>query len=173
MILEVGKPYAPLTGRGEGVLFDIDDGGAKLLICFCRPTAQEIAATQAGQPFQIRFLEMDGIIWILAKCGSLAWMDAPYNPRTSLYTRLPNPDKGTGLALTLVMADARTTEIKSLRMIGLGEGFSAALVDTAERLRHTHADLREVNQNIRETMGKYSTDELVKMAQHSFSLILE
>lgn len=170
MNLEVGKPYPLIAGRGEGVIFDIDDDGAKMFILLDRPTEREIAAVRSGQPFQLKLLEKDGILWILSKCGDMQWMDAPYNPRASIYTHLEQPESGQGLALRLVMADSRTAVVKHIRLIGLDEKFSHALIEAADRLRNTPMDWQETQRSISATMLRYQTKELVSMAAHSFRL---
>ena len=82
-VFEVGKPYLPALGLGEGVRFGIDGSGCFLMYEFNRPTDAEVSATKSGQPFEIKFVTVNGIIWILSKCGTLRWTDAPYNPRLS------------------------------------------------------------------------------------------
>ncbi len=168
--LEVGKPFPVMAGRGEGVIFTIDDSGAMLIYNFRRPTEKEIAAVKQDQPFEIRFLELDGIIWILSKCGSLEWTDAPYNPRASSLSVLPSFGESQGLGLMLLMTDASTAIIKSLRMIGLGTKFSKALIETTAKLRATPMDDYEVAASINNTMNRYSTSQLCQMAQYYFKL---
>ena len=168
--LEVGKPFPVMAGRGEGVIFNIDDAGAMLIYNFRRPTEKEIAAVKQDQPFEIRFLELDGIIWILSKCGSLEWTDAPYNPRTSQLGNLPSFGENQGLGLTLMMTDANTAIIKSLRMIGLGTKFSKALIEATANQRAMPMDDYEVAASINNTMNRYSTSQLCQMAQYYFKL---
>ncbi len=165
MIYQVGEKYAPITGRPEGVIFDIDDAGAILIYNFAAPTQKEIDATKAGNRFEIRFIEMGGIIWILSKCGSLEWTDSPYDPHLSVnLTELRRPDPGQGLSLTLMMTDANTTEIKSLRLIGLGEKFSNRLIDTVERVRAKPFDFHIHSLAISAVMAVYDTRKLVDLA---------
>lgn len=170
MNLEVGKPYAPLSGRGEGVIFDINDAGARLFYNFNNPTREEIESAKAGQPFQMKFVELNGIIWILSKCGDLQWTDAPYNPRASIYTNIHTPGESQGLLLTLCVSDCRTAEIKSIRTIGMEHKFSVALIEATERVRNTPMDYWAVYDSINATMLKYSTKDLVNMAKHRFVL---
>jgi len=170
-ILQVGQPYAPITGRPEGVIFDIDDTGAKLIYNFRAPTDQEVAAMGAGNPFEIRFVELDGILWILSRCGSLSWTDAPYEPHLSAnLTELRRPEEGQGLGLTLMMTDADTTVIRSLRLIGLGTKFSLALIDAAERLQVQPFSVQAYSASLRGTMARYTTRQLVSMAGDYFRL---
>ena len=104
MLLEVGKPYLPALGLGEGVRFNIGPDGAILIYCFDRPTPREVQAMGSGKDFEIRFVTVDGIMWILSKCGDLEWTDAPYNPRLSAgISSLAVIANGAGLGLTLVL----------------------------------------------------------------------
>lgn len=172
MKLEVGTPYLPVAGRPEGAIFDIDSAGARLIYHFRRPTQQEISAVKAGQKFEIRFAELDGIIWVLSKCGSLNWTDAPYDPHLSLLTG-DFPEilgENEGLALTLMITDADTAEIKSLRMIGLGHRFSVSLLSRAKALRETPFSLERYQNSLRATMAKYTTKQLVDLSTDYFKL---
>ncbi len=70
----------------------------------------------------------------------------------------------------LLMTDASTAIIKSLRMIGLGTKFSKALIETTAKLRATPMDDYEVAASINNTMNRYSTSQLCQMAQYYFKL---
>lgn len=170
-ILQIGQVYQPVAGRPEGVIFDIDDAGAKLIYHLSRPTAQELASVKAGQKFEIRFVELDGLLWILSKCGTMSWTDAPYDPHLSLtLTEIPALEPDKGLALTLMMTDADTAEIRHLRMIGLGHKFSAALLDRAAALRAQPFSLEAYQASLRGTMARYTTKQLVDLAGDYFKL---
>ena len=170
--LQIGQIYQPVVGRGEGAIFDIDAAGAKLIYHFYRPTAKELAAVKAGEKFEIRFVELDGLLWILSKCGPLNWADSPYDPHLSLtveeFPVLEQPDQG--LALTLMVTDAETAEIRSLRMIGLGHKFSAALLDRAKALRGQPFSLDAYRTSLQTTMARYTTNQLADIAGDYFKL---
>jgi hypothetical protein len=170
-VFEVGKPYLPALGLGEGVRFGIDGSGCFLMYEFNRPTDAEVSATKSGQPFEIKFVTVNGIIWILSKCGTLRWTDAPYNPRLS--SSLPDPasigDKE-GLAMTLVMLDSYDAVVKSTRLIGLGTDFSRHLASEVLRVRSQPMTVREAGMSISQTMRMYSTELLVQKASNGFKL---
>lgn len=170
-ILEVGKKYPALRGRAEGVYFDIDDAGAKLFYNFGAPTKAEIESVQANQPFEIRFIELDGLIWVTSKCGTLNWSDAPYNPRTSLVSNgFARPEPGCGLALTLAMVDANSSKVKSLRLIGLPHDFSAELINHAIQLRDTKMLTTQYKASIARTMSRYSSDALAQVSPYRYRM---
>ena len=163
-VIEVGKPYEPIIGMGEGVRFDLSPSGGLLLYSFDRPATDEIDQMKSGKGFEIRFAELGGIIWITSKCGNLEWADAPYNPRLSSGIPAPNLEDGQGIALTLVMVDARDGVVKSARLIGLGTKFSQCLLEKAVELRKQPMTMTEATGAINRIMMKYTSRQLSDMA---------
>jgi len=165
-VFEVGKPYLPALGLGEGVRFGIGETGCELVYGFDAPTLKEVAAMKGGHPFEIRFAPLGGIIWVTSKCGSLEWTDAPYNPRLS--GGLPDPSAikdGSGLSLVLLMLDSRDAVVKSGRFIGLGTGFSRELLEEAARTRKQAMTVRAAELSIAGTMARLTTRQLAEMAR--------
>lgn len=171
MNLEVGKPYLPIMGRGEGAIFDANEGGYLLIYNFDNPKQSEIAQMGSGSPFEIAFTSIGGAIWILTKCGTLEWTDAPYHPALSLYAdKLLRPTGEDGTALTLVMTDARDATVKSIRMIGLGHNFSDKLYHQIVELAEKPFNLLDYNRNLNNTMMAYSTRALLNMSTARWKL---
>lgn len=79
---EVGKRYDAAI-RGEGTQFDLADDGAFLAVYFSRPDEKEVAQFGAENPFEFRFVTLQGIMMCVFRIGSLNWMDAPYTPHLS------------------------------------------------------------------------------------------
>lgn len=164
-LLKVGEVFAPLAGREEGVIFEAYGDGYILAYNFNNPTAEEIKAVSSQQSFEIRALRMKEVIWILSKCGSLAWADAPYSPHLSTLDGLIRPiGEGLGTSLLLLMLDARTGIIKNLRLIGLGHKFSLELFDEIGETLKEPFDINEQRANITATMMAYSTRALADRA---------
>lgn len=163
---EVGGKLPAVSGKPEGVFFDIADDGAQLILNFARPTQREINAVQSSQPFDIKFVRLGDIIWMLTKCGSLAWCDAPYTPHLSPnLTKLDLPEEGQGLALIVILVDAATNTIKHLRAIGLGTDFSCKLISEIADIWSKPFNAAEYDAELSRVMGAYQTDALVKMAR--------
>ena len=165
---EVGKPYSPAFGLGEGARFSIAMDGALLMYAFDRPTSDEVGQMASGKGFEIRFATLGGIIWIMSKCGTLEWTDSPYNPRLS--SNLPDPSSitdGGGLGLTLVMIDSSDAVVKSVRLIGLGTDFSRKLLAESLSVRQMPMTVSDATKSINQTMLKYSTKQLAGMAPNS------
>ena len=166
---EVGKTFLPALGMGEGIRFGLDSCGATLMYMFDSPTRQEIRATKSGKRFEIRFITIDGIIWILSKCGNMNWTDAPYNPRLlgSAVSPISIAD-GEGLALLLMMLDADNAVVKSLRYIGLGTEFSRHLLAEALKVQGQPMSKMDATESIKRTMLAYTTDNIAEMAKERF-----
>lgn len=167
-VLRTGEPYLPIAGRGEGCFFDFDNTGPKLIYSYAHPTPDEIKDFSAKSPFEIRFLELGGIIWTTHKCGGQPWNDAPYNPRLSLLTDgFPTLEtESDGLALNLILTDAEDAVVKYLRVVGLSHKFSAELLSAAKRLRGMRQDLADYRKALAEIPRKYSSRRLADMATH-------
>lgn len=169
--LKVGEQYAPILGRPEGVIFDADAGGYTLIYNFYEPSQKEIDAVKAGQPFTIRFTVLDGVIWILTKCGNLNWADAPYTPFLSIdWEKLEYPPDGMGTMLTLMMTDASDGTIKHLRTIGLGTNFSRDLREAIFEVGKGQFDIRAYNNSLRKTYAAYTTKQLVELSSKYFKV---
>ena len=163
-LFEVGKPYEPAIGMGEGVRFTLSSEGGLLLYVFDNPTSEEIDQMRSGKGFEIRFATINGIIWVTSKCGDLEWTDAPYNPRLSGGLPAPDFEDGEGIALTLVMINAMDGVVKSVRLIGLGTSFSHYLVERSIELRDQPMTMVEANHSINQTMLRNSSRQLADIA---------
>ena len=70
-----------------------------------------------GNPFEIRFTTMRGIIFVTAKVGNLSWADMAYTPHLSKnLTTLQIPNDGQGLALVLYLVDSSNGQLKHMRL---------------------------------------------------------
>lgn len=163
---KVGGHFSPTADKGEGAYFETDGNGLTLVYNFIRPTEKEIAAVSACSYFQVRYLEMGGVLWILSKAGGLKWIDAPYSPHLSLdVVKLQRPTvPNEGLLLMLIMTDAEANTIKHLRAMGLGHRFSCDLYDQIQELHARPFDSSVYDNNVKDICARYSTDDLVKMS---------
>lgn len=171
MIIKLGSPLPNVSGHGEGAIFHADENGYILVYNFDRPTQDEIAQMHEGCPFEIAYTVIGGAIWILSRCGTLEWADAPFHPALSpRWDRLPAPAGTEGHALTLIMTDATDTTVKSLRVIGLGHGFSVKLREEIRSLAQKSFDPEEYGRSINNTLAAYSTKKLLSMASEKWRL---
>ena len=165
MKFNVGQVVEKFIHHPEGVQFDMDDSGATMIVFFNRPDQNEIAQFKAGKDFEIRFTELSNVIMITTKIGNLNWMDAPYNVHLSRnlekYT-LPNEEFG--LALTLMLVDADSGEIKTMRLMGLSTNFTRKFFGAAMDQKITVFDKDEYQRRVQNIYAKYDTNKIVKMS---------
>lgn len=163
---EAGQVVDVFKNHSEGVYFDIADDGAKMLVFFQSPTAEEIEQFKSGKNFEIRFVELYSVIMITVKIGNLNWMDAPYTPHLSKnLTKFQLPSEGQGLGLTLILIDAITGEIKHMRFLGLSERFTKRLFGIAIEHKVKPFDKVEYNNSINRIFSTYKTNQIVKLSK--------
>mgnify|MGYP006987787362 CR=1 FL=1 len=164
MKYEVGQIIPGFAGHQESVVFDFDDAGAKMLVFFARPTTEEISQFESGKEFQIKFVELKNVIMVMAKIGNLEWVDAPYSPHLSPnLTQFPITNNGQGLALTLILIDAVTGQVKKVRLLGLTENFSKKFIGTVIQNKEKPFNKSEYDMNISRIYMRYSTKDLTKL----------
>ena len=167
----VGGKCPLLKGVGEGVFVSIDSSGITLFYNFIRPTLEEIEQVKSNHSFEIRILPIKSAIYFLTKCGSLGWTDASYSP---FLNSIPfeeqavahRPEGSEGYALNLIMADAATTTIKHIRLIGLGHVLSCALYDEIQTLykKGSFVILPQYHKEIERIEAAYTPKQLANMA---------
>lgn len=162
---EVGQVVESFKNHQEKVYFDIDDSGATMLVFFQSPTVKEIEQFKSGKNFEIRFTELYGVIMITVKIGNLNWMDAPYTPHLSKnLTKFEFPRENQGLGLTLILVDAITGEIKSMRLLGLSERFTKKLFGVVIEHKVKPFSKDEYDNSINKLFSAYNTNQIVKMS---------
>lgn len=162
----VGQVIENFKNHHEGVLFDIADDGATLIIFFGNPTQDEINQFKSGNKFEIRFLELYGLIIITAKIGNLNWMDAPYLSHLSKnLSELSSVGKNQGLGLTIMLVDAVTGEIKHMRLVGLSERFTKQLFKVVSEQKLKDFNVIEYREALNKIYSSYSTNQIVKMSR--------
>lgn len=168
--LTVGKP-SPFAGLPEGCIFDFDEAGAILICTLNRPTVKEIQSFSVESPLQIRFVRIDGVLFMLFKFGWMSWMDAPYDIRLTKCTKFPELGETQGYAMTIVLQDQMSAVVKSLRFVGIGHDFSMALkaeifsTDISAPLIKPEYDSRVSN-----IYRKYTTEQMVGLSSYYFNL---
>ena len=162
---KVGQVIEKFINRQEGVHFDLSDDGATMIVFFNSPTEDEISQFKSDVNFEIRFNVMYDIIMITARIGNLKWMDAPYTPHLSKnLTKFEMPSEDKGLALTLLLVDAATGEIKSIRLLGLSEKFTRRLFGAVMEEKLKDFDIVKYH----DSLGKaftYNTKQIVSMSK--------
>ena len=164
---EVGQVIERFKGRQEGVLFDMADDGATLVILFNKPTQQEIQEIKQGK-LQFGMFVKEGIIFILSKFGSMSWMDAPYHVALSKnLTALQDIDEGKGYGCHIVLADTATGEIKAMRLVGLSTQYSKKLKANIESQKEQNFNELDYARKLNKIFNTYSTKEMVNYSEVS------
>lgn len=165
--IEVGEVLENAVGKPEGVIIDVDDSGMQIIVNFYDPAPDEIAQFGQGISFEIKYvvLQKDVLMFTL-KIGNLSWMDAPYNPHLSqnLTHDLPNFADGKGLGAILILTDAATGKVVSLRMLGLSEKFSNSLAKEVKNLKNKAFTRQEYDLHLAQIYTKYQTTDIVKLS---------
>ena len=147
----------------EGVKFDFDDSGCTIVAFFNRPTNEEIQEFKSGR-IKLGYHKYKNVLMMLVKVGNLEWMDAPYSVHLSnRLTHIPKQiDKGLGLSVTVMLIDASSGEIKTMRLIGANHRLSCSLVKDIKAQKEM--SFNGYDMNINYLFSTYSTKELVSRA---------
>jgi len=160
--LAVGSPYHRVVGRGEGIFFDIKYPHIELIYNMQSPTAKELAAVKAENPFEIRVAEVNDVIFIMTKFGSLNWMDAPYNPNLG-DCRLDDIESAAlGYGLYFLLTDSPSGVIKHMRLLGLGNSFSAQFRELVYANKAKGIEVFDHDKKYKAVFAGYTTRELAE-----------
>lgn len=163
---EVGQKYPGATPSDDGCIIEMDASGLLLIVKFANPTANEIKQISADNPFEIRFVALNEVIFFTVKFGDLAWMDMPYSPHLSKVNWTPVEDKISGYALTVVLIDARSGIIKAIRLIGLGNQFSKNLFIEVNNLSEKQFNISKYSANLSSIMNRYSIKQIADLSAY-------
>lgn len=167
---EVGERVAALRSNQEGMRFDMTDGGAVMTILFNKPTTKEVKEIKEGVP-QFGIFVKNDIIFMLAKFGSLEWMDAPYHVALSKnLTKLEDVEDDQGYGCNVIFADCSTGEIKAIKLIGFSTKFSKALKENIEMQKLNLFDRFNYEAGLLSIMSNYSTTDMVKFADVKYKV---
>lgn len=123
---QVGQRIPEWANRIDGCIMEYDDMSGLTLYYFLNsPNETEAASFLCDRPFQITFTPITDVGFFCFRIGQLPWSDCVFSPNA--YSRRPAlepiaPRKG--YALTVLLIDSSSGEIKSIRLIGLGSDFS-------------------------------------------------
>lgn len=168
---EVGGRFTLLAGKPEGTFFEITASGPVWFFNYASPTDQEISDISEGNPFEIRTMLMNDVLWVFIKCGSQEWAEAPYNPHLSKSPELqPVEDSSGGYAMTLIMVDAETQIIRHIRMVGLGNRFSRQLKRDVEELLSRPFNRQAYDIAIMKAQTAYTSAQMAKNCRNYWRL---
>lgn len=168
----MGERYLQFKNHEDNIKFDISDDGADVLICWNKPSAMEREQFRCDKPLEVRYVVLNGVIYLMFKFGNTNWMDAPYSPHLSLNLtkRIMVEDDYIGLALNVWLFDSSTGELLEIRLVGLGNKLTKSLVKEIENSLASSFERKTYDSAIKNTYLKYSTKDMVKMAPIYFRI---
>lgn len=162
-VYETGKKVTEFATGKDRIVFDGNDSGFQLLICFNKLNPKELE--QFKSDFTINLTAFKDVLFLTFKFGQLSVMDAPYHPRLSPNLNpLPTPSASEGYALYIMVVDSSNGEIKHQRLIGLSHDFSSRLKAEIEVLSSKPFDNNNYTIAVNNIFNKYSTAQIVKMS---------
>lgn len=162
----VGKVYPEFATGEEGPSCAMTDNGLMVVVKMPGITAWEEAQFKAGTPMELRFVSVRGVFFFLLRFGDMDWMDAPFSPHLAPAFKLDDLADGQGYSCTVMLADSKTGELRSLRLIGLGTGFCLAL---KKELRALPAmPTLDYYYTLDAVMAAYPTAALAKLAKDRY-----
>lgn len=164
MIYKVGERYPELATGEEIVSFTVQDDGMTYLIGMPHLTENELSQFKADTQFEARYVNVRGIFFLLCKFGTMEWMDAPYNPAVGRPFELHKLGTCEGYAFHVMLFDTATGELKTQRLIGLGELFSRGLKREFDDAKRDKMSVESYLAQAQYIQSVYSTKDLVRMA---------
>lgn len=166
----VGTRYLEFATGTDIVRCSVDESGIMLTVSLAGISASEEAQFQQDAPFEVRYCVVRGVFFWLVKFGSMEWMDAPYNPALGEPVELDLVDDDNGYALTILLFDSRTGELRNARLIGLGTDFSRAVRREIQGMLANPLPEPVYNSVLVSVMSAYPTRDLVRMARQRYKI---
>lgn len=160
--IEVGKPFPGTKPIHESVIFEFKQSGGFLRVAWTSPSQFELKQFAEGK-IKLGLVEIDGIIFILVKFGSMSWMDAPYHVKFfPPYDLEDLADSNKGYLINYVMLDAKNRIVKVLKLLKMPHEMSLQFKEFVTKQRETSID--GYDRRLFQICKKHSTNDLVKMA---------
>jgi len=161
--IEVGEPFPGTEPIHESVIFEFEQSGGFLRIAWTSPSQFELKQFAEGK-IKLGLVEIDGIIFILVKFGSMSWMDAPYHVKFfPPYDIEDLNDMNKGYLINYVMLDAKTKIVKVLKLLEMPHGMSLQFKELVTKQRETSID--GYDKKFFQIYKNHSTNDLVRMAK--------
>lgn len=174
MITEVGKQFIPgKSNWPEGAIFEYTETGPILILAFNNPTDKEIEGAKSGT-IEMAYYESRPVLFVCVKiqgCGG--WLDAPFSIRlyeNKIFDWSEEISEGTGLAIQIILLDARTGIVKSQRLIGAATDFSRGLRAAITRQYEQPFSREAYNRQIDTVYRNYSSDDIAHRADSHFRI---
>jgi hypothetical protein len=161
---KVGEPL-PVTREmaNNSAVFDFSTEGGILLIAYDSPDPIEIMNFKKGKA-SLGLIEVNGIIFILAKYGDQDWLDVPYHVYFSREYKLPLlNDASLGYPILTIFLDSKDRVIKVIRLFAMPHEMSLNFNIMVEKQRSIPTE--DFDAMLETIYNEYSTEDLVKKAK--------
>lgn len=171
-LVHVGMQRSEWKGCGDGYSMEYSPTEG-LLFCafFQNPRESEKMEFKPLNDFEIRFTDFEGIGFFSVKIGNLPWGDCAFTP--NLYDCppvFPEPEEGKGLAFNLLLIDSATGILQSIRVISLGEEFTAHFVEWCkESLRH-NISRKYYDRVVKQVYQNHTPEELSRKMMYTYKV---
>jgi len=153
-LVAIDAPFPrPFPTGYEGGQFDLTSNGAEL-VCGFNDISPADDWNFRTSPYQIGFVELTGVVMVLAKIGGFA-IDAPYSPHIGEDYEPEYIEEGKGLILSALLIDSSTKIVKSMRVLTLSNKFSKRLNQVYEKYRAEPFDYEIYKKQVSEINKRY------------------
>lgn len=170
MKYEVSQPIDPTrTPRPEGVYYQLEEGGHVMYAFFGDPDRTEVNAFQHGK-VELAVYSEHPALFMLAQFGALPWVDAPFSWHLVPDGHKPQFDlpeeatKSTQELLSVVLADARNTIVRALRVVSMPRAVSDAVREAMKRQAVAPWDARQYDRALARITSKLTTAQMLSAA---------
>lgn len=168
-VTEVGKLFIPgKTKYQENVWFEYTASGPFLIFAFRKPRNMEIKAAKTGE-VELALYEDGPVIFVLHKIEGLEdWSDCPFSIRLCKNIEFDWSEEiqeGQGLALTIVLIDADTGILLSLRVVGTSTEFAGELRAAILRQLEMPFSESQYDAKINEVYSRFNSTQLLSKAK--------
>ena len=159
-VIEVGKCYDYLKTKIDGCRIDFDENGGLLFVYLVEPTITEVNNIIKNR-LRIKLDVIEGVMMFTIKFNGSLMFDTPYSPQLSKNKiDFHNIPEGRGFALSIVVADAKTGEVKGLRLVALSNKFSHDIAKAVDEVKKTPFNRAEYENTIDKIYNKYSLEQI-------------
>jgi hypothetical protein len=162
--LAVGELYNPnrKSWPDGGMQLRITAAGNELALFFANPTGREVNAVRTGAA---EFAWVDSEQVAVLACtfaDGIPWSDTTFNPHRDKDSAVPPGGESSQLVLRVVLVDAATGIVKTLRAITWPPGFTAVVRNSIMRMLASPFNPGAADQALHALYQRYpSTEELV------------
>lgn len=167
IVLSVGKNYPEWQGAQEGNRIEWSETGLTLYAILNGISEDERKQFSPQTSLIVRYTVIEDVCYFTFLFGLMEWVNCPFSP--ALYHTVgqnptfPDIEDGQRLSLTVLLIDASTGELCSVRIISLGHDFSVKWKEWAQEATKMPLAFAEYNRQIDKAYRDYASVDLARM----------